>query len=87
MPYRNPKRQRRYQREWLRRRRAEWIASQGGACARCGRTDWLEVDHIDPTTKVDHRVWSWSEERRVPELAKCQVLCKRCHGIKARRVA
>jgi hypothetical protein len=37
------------------------------------------VDHVDPSTKVNHVIWSWSENRRLAELAKCQVLCHDCH--------
>jgi len=67
-----------YQRKWLRKRREEWF-SKNGPCAKCGSKEELELDHIDPATKVDHSVWSWSEERRLAELAKCQVLCGKCH--------
>lgn len=77
MPYRNIERKRAYQRERVAKVRADWIASNG-PCA-CGSTQGLEVDHIDPALKVDHRVWSWSPARRAKELAKCQVLCGRCH--------
>jgi 5-methylcytosine-specific restriction endonuclease McrA len=66
-------------------RRAAWIEANG-PCKRCGSTQELEVDHIDPATK-DPRlkgpraaaVWAWSEENRAAELAKCQVLCSVCH--------
>ena len=83
MPFKSRKRQRTYQRRWYAARRAEWIASQGGACARCGRTVQLEVDHRDPARKVSHRVWSWSPDRRAAELADCQVLCRYCHDRKS----
>lgn len=46
---------------------------------RCGSWDELEIDHIDPSQKVDHNVFSWSQERRDAELAKCQVLCSKHH--------
>lgn len=39
----------------------------------------LELDHIDPSTRVSHAVWSWAKNRREEELAKCQVLCHDCH--------
>jgi hypothetical protein len=44
----------------------------------------LEVDHVDPTAKAHPaaHVWAWSLERREPELAKCQVLCRACHQAK-----
>jgi 5-methylcytosine-specific restriction endonuclease McrA len=72
-----------YQRQWVAARRAAFFS--GKTCATCGSTDKLELDHIDRTTKVDHKVWSWSEVRRSEELAKCQVLCRPCHEIKSIR--
>lgn len=77
MPYADPDRQRQFNREWIARRRAEWFANK--ACYRCGTTRNLRLDHRDPDTKVSHKVWSWSQERRDVELAKCQVLCHDCH--------
>lgn len=59
-------------------RRAKWLA-ENGPCVKCGSMEQLEVDHIDRTKKVDHKVWSWTEVRRLEELAKCQVLCRECH--------
>lgn len=67
-----------YVREWRKNRRLKWIY-ENGPCKKCGSTEQLEVDHIDPSTKVTHKVWTWSCERRKNELAKCQVLCKSCH--------
>jgi len=72
--------QRAYQRAWKAARRAAWLA--GKVCAHCGATENLEIDHIDPAAKVSHKIWSWAPERREAELAKCQVLCKRCHRLK-----
>lgn len=65
----------------MKQSRAIWIM-QNGPCARCG--SWIdpEIDHIDSESKVNHNVWSWSPQRREAELAKCQVLCKTCHGRK-----
>lgn len=77
MPYSNPEEQRQYQREWLAQRRSKWFAEK--TCVECGSPDDLRLDHVDPAQKVDHRIWSWSRERRDTELAKCQVLCLRCH--------
>lgn len=64
--------------EKMKQRRKEYF-DINGPCVRCGSFDNLELDHIDPTEKEDHKVWSWSEERRRIELAKCQVLCESCH--------
>ena len=60
------------------RRRLEWV-TVNGPCRWCGGVDRLQVDHVDPATKVSHRVWSWSKWRRDEELRKCQVLCFDCH--------
>jgi 5-methylcytosine-specific restriction endonuclease McrA len=70
-----------YQKRWMAKRRLEWIQSQGGQCVGCGSKERLEIDHKDPSTKEFpvSIIWSWSEERRFKELAKCQVLCEDCH--------
>jgi 5-methylcytosine-specific restriction endonuclease McrA len=78
MPYIDHAKQNEYQRKWLAVRRTAWLAANG-PCVTCGSVEDLQVDHRDPALKVDHKVWSWSEERRAAELAKCQVLCKQCH--------
>ncbi len=75
--------QRAYQRQWMRDRRAEGLAAMGGKCVRCGSKDRLEVDHIDPTSKVTHRVWAMGRAKREAELAKCQLLCRSCHQKKS----
>lgn len=77
MPYSDPDRQREFNREWVAKRRREWFADK--ACVRCGSNEDLQLDHVDPKLKVDHRIWSWSKERRDAETAKCQVLCYPCH--------
>lgn len=81
MPFKDKEAQREYQRQWVARRRSEYMADK--CCAVCGRTDKLEIDHIDPETKVSHSIWSWSEKRRAEELAKCQILCGDCHQRKS----
>jgi hypothetical protein len=77
MPYKDKAKQSAYQVAWADRRRRDWL-SQNGPC-QCGSDDRLEVDHVDPTKKVSHRIWFWSDERRKMELEKCQVLCYDCH--------
>ena len=78
---------REYQRQWFAKRRARGIELLGGVCAWCGSEEDLEVDHIDPVTKDPtikkdgtrgfpwSRSWSWI----IAELAKCEVLCRKCH--------
>jgi 5-methylcytosine-specific restriction endonuclease McrA len=61
-------------------RRARLIELLGGQCVRCGSTDELEFDHIDPETKVFavgsdmSRAW----DKLVEEALKCQLLCREC---------
>ncbi|MCV7381583.1 hypothetical protein BST11_25535 [Mycobacterium alsense] len=81
MPYKDPAVQREYQRQWVARRRAEYLSDR--CCAECGSRAELQVDHIDPRTKASHRIWSWSEVRLRAELDKCQVLCRTCHEAKS----
>jgi 5-methylcytosine-specific restriction endonuclease McrA len=74
---------RKYQLQWIRQRRDEWI-NANGPCASCGSTQMLEVDHIDPASKElePAGIWSRRAEVREAELAKCQVLCIDCHSKK-----
>jgi 5-methylcytosine-specific restriction endonuclease McrA len=78
----SPAQQKEYQRKWCAKNRAEYMA--GKSCVVCGTTQNLEVDHIDPSQKVTHRIWSWSAKRRAEELAKCQILCTEHHKEKTR---
>jgi 5-methylcytosine-specific restriction endonuclease McrA len=82
MPYADPERQREYAREWMAKRRRVWLQANG-PCVDCGSWEELEVDHVDPATKISHRIWSWSDERREAELAKCVIRCRVCHDIKS----
>ncbi|MES2355581.1 MAG: HNH endonuclease signature motif containing protein [Pseudomonadota bacterium] len=82
MSFRDPLKQKAAQAAWyqttVKGRRAEWLA-KNGPCRKCGSSEKLEVDHVDPSQKVTHQVWTWAQERRDAELAKCQVLCSKCH--------
>lgn len=73
-----------YDRAWMKARREQWIEDHGAACVKCGSVDRLEIDHIDPSTKIRNvaTLWSYTEEKRNKELAKCQILCHDCHAIK-----
>lgn len=77
VPYKDLRQQREFQRRWIADQRAEYLADK--ACVDCGSREALEIDHIDRTSKTDHRIWSWSAERREGELAKCVVRCHACH--------
>ena len=77
MGYADKTKQAEYQRNWMRKRREAWFADK--SCERCGTTENLELDHLDPQIKVTHRIWSWRADRREAELAKCRALCQRHH--------
>ena len=81
MPYKDTKQQKLYLRQWyidvVKQRRDEWFSDK--VCVDCGSTTNLEMDHVDPKKKVSHRIWSWSNDRRVEELNKCVARCKECH--------
>jgi len=69
---------RRWHRDARRSRRQDYLADK--SCMDCGARSFLEIDHIDPNQKVDHRhIWHWCRERREQELAKCVVRCDVCH--------
>ena len=72
-----------YQREWLSRRRREWL-EENGPCSSEETKDLVD-EHVDPATKSVpiSRIWSWSKSRREAELSKCQVLCVPCHDRKS----
>jgi len=72
---------REFQKNWVKKRREEWIISQGGRCVYCGSSESLEVDHIVPEEKElqPAAIWSRKLSVREKELSKCQVLCSSCH--------
>jgi 5-methylcytosine-specific restriction endonuclease McrA len=75
---------RQYQRQWLADRRQRAIEILGGRCVKCSTTEDLEIDHVVPASKLGYasiggNLWSWSWTRIVKELARCQLLCKKCH--------
>lgn len=67
-----------YKLQWRNKRRARWF-EENGPCVICGDSYRLELDHINPATKVSHYIWNWPDKKRLEELAKCQVLCRKCH--------
>lgn len=73
----DPEQMREYKRTWMATRRAKYM--DGKACVDCGATENLEIDHRDPAQKTSHRIWSWSHDRILHELAKCDVRCHDCH--------
>lgn len=77
MGYKDKQKQREYCRLWMSKRREEFFKDK--FCQLCGSTESLELHHLNPKEKENHRIWSWSEKRRNEELKKCVVWCERCH--------
>jgi hypothetical protein len=74
-------------RAW-RKKRLEWaLETLGNKCVRCSSVENLHFDHIDPKTKVEaiQRMIGAKLEMLKIELAKCQLLCAKCHREKTRQ--
>src|SRR6516162_1428247 len=80
----NKQERREYDNTRWRRRRKILVAALGGQCMRCGATEDLEFDHIDPEIKSftisSSLLVPW--EQLLAELGKCQLLCHPCHAVK-----
>lgn len=71
-----------YYRERYYKRKNELLEILGGKCIKCGITDGLEFDHIDPENKnfnIGKCIHGKSIEDLNEELKKCQILCSPCH--------
>lgn len=73
-----------YQLRRYHQRMERFRAMLGGKCTKCGATEDLEIDHIDPASKDKpvSRAWQWNDEAVLAELEKCQLLCEICHVAK-----
>jgi len=59
----------------------------GNACAICGSIDQLQIDHKDPVTKdfnVTENLRCRTKADLLLEMAKCQLLCRKCHAKKTK---
>lgn len=65
---------------WLKRRNKA-VEYLGGVCVVCNTTENLEFDHIKPESKCKSiaRMSSYSEEKFMIEVDKCQLLCDTHH--------
>jgi hypothetical protein len=63
------------------------IEKLGGKCVECGCTETLEFDHIDPSTKSFNIAAGYTKPKEVllEEVAKCQLLCNKCHIEKSKK--
>lgn len=57
------------------------LSTLGGQCVKCGSTEDLEFDHVDPATKSFTITAGWTRKLDLfmAELAKCQLLCQPHH--------
>jgi len=83
---------RQYDHERYARKRDEFLAYVGGAnpsCVKCGSSESLEFDHVDPASKAFDIGSQWNKPLAfvAGELAKCQLLCSACHTAKSRSEA
>lgn len=77
MPIKDQAARREYHRRWAAARRAEFFT---GKTCKCGSTKKLTLTRKDTRVKADHKVWSWSKDRREEALRKFTVLCVDCHA-------
>ena len=75
-----------YDRNYKKKRYYETLSESmeklGGKCVKCGATERLEFDHIDPKNKsfcITSRLLMGDREKFQEELDKCQLLCYDCH--------
>lgn len=76
MSFKDPAQQSKFQNDWMKARRKEWI-EKTGPCKHCKATELLRVVKNDPSVKTV-KVFSYSEEFRNEVLSKCIVLCRKC---------
>ena len=86
MPFARKEDHNNYLKRYLKQRYDErWpiaVKMLGGQCVECGATERLQFDHIDPRHKsfeIADRLAQYAWPRIMVELAKCQLLCERCH--------
>lgn len=70
-------------------RRRQWMIDLlGGKCVKCGSLENLETDHIDRSNKSFDIASNFGRKKEVllQELAKCQLLCEKCHLDKTQNI-
>lgn len=93
MPYKDPAKQRKFQKKWIKKRRTDYF--KGKKCSICGKpisASTAELDHKKAIgnkgkNKDDHKVYSLSKENRNKRVAKhgMRPVCKACHKKKTKK--
>jgi len=68
-----------YTKEYVRNRKNLLKEKMGGKCVKCGTTEHLQFDHINPLEKSYNISNNIHRKDLDEELAKCQLLCSKCH--------
>lgn len=76
MSYKSKGAQRAYQRRWIAARRKKYLKP----CEKCGSKKRINFHHLNPETKLSHKIWSWKVSRLERELLKCVALCRDYHS-------
>ncbi len=82
----NRKQKNEKQNERRKQKKKQLVEYLGGKCVGCGTTENLQFDHIDRAKKqfVISEIIDWHISKIMPEVDKCQLLCRECHNIKTR---
>ena len=87
MPYKNPSKQRAFQKKWIAKRRSDHF--KGKHCARCGKaisSKTAELDHKKPQHQQDkHKIWSLKKSKIKKATKGTQILCSACHKKKTKK--
>lgn len=72
---------REYNRNWMQKRRKNYINILGGKCVICNTKENLEFHHVDKETKEYNinAILSYKFPLVIEELAKCELRCKEHH--------
>jgi len=75
-------------RELRKKKRQQLVEHLGGVCVGCRTTENLQFDHINRADKAYTigKIIDWDMSRIIPEVEKCQLLCKECHRIKPEQI-
>ena len=68
-----------YNRKWITNRKNLLKEKMGGKCVKCGTTEHLQFDHINPLEKSYNISNNFFRKDIDKEIAKCQLLCSKCH--------